>query len=54
MNSLMLNNVSMTVAGITMMLTPFCNDYASLVVAALMFGLMTGTMGLVMVRDKDI
>ncbi|XP_052805368.1 monocarboxylate transporter 13-like isoform X2 [Mya arenaria] len=40
-NSLLLNNVSMLVAGVTIMLTPFCNSFASLMVAALMFGLMT-------------
>ncbi|XP_052265124.1 monocarboxylate transporter 14-like isoform X2 [Dreissena polymorpha] len=41
MNSLMLNNVSMLVAGVAMVLTPFCTTFPTLVLAALMFGLMT-------------
>ena len=41
-NSLMLNNVSMLIAGAAIMLTPFCNDYVTLVIAASVFGLCTG------------
>lgn len=40
-NSLMLNNVSMLIAGAAIMLTPFCNDYVTLVIAASVFGLCT-------------
>ena len=41
-NSLMLNNVSMLIAGVAIMLTPFCNTYTLLVVVASVFGLFTG------------
>lgn len=40
-NSLMLNNVSMLIAGAAILLTPFCNDYVTLVIAASVFGLCT-------------
>ncbi|XP_053408557.1 monocarboxylate transporter 14-like isoform X1 [Mercenaria mercenaria] len=40
-NSLMLNNVNMLIAGVCIFLTPFCNTYPLLVVAALVFGLTT-------------
>ncbi|KAL4228580.1 hypothetical protein ACF0H5_011630 [Mactra antiquata] len=41
-NSLMLNNVCMLIAGVAIFLTPFCNTYPLLVLAALVFGLFTG------------
>ena len=41
-NSLLLNNVSMVIAGLAIFLTPFCNSYATLVLAAGVFGLFTG------------
>lgn len=40
-NSLMLNNVNMLIAGVCIFLTPFCNTYPLLVLAALVFGLTT-------------
>lgn len=40
-NSLMLNNVNMLIAGVCILLTPFCNTYPLLVLAALVFGLTT-------------
>lgn len=40
-DSLMLNNVAMLVASLAVMVIPFCSTYPLLVIAALVFGLMT-------------
>ena len=41
-NSLMLNNVCMLIAGLSIVLAPFAESYATLVIVASIFGLTTG------------